>query len=62
MFLTLFGEIPGFILTFLIIDRAMLGRKNSLIVFFTAAAVLNILAYYQVYFGIVLGLARLCFR
>ncbi|KAL4456868.1 hypothetical protein ABPG74_014506 [Tetrahymena malaccensis] len=62
MLLVFFGEIPGVVMTFLIIDRQYFGRKNSLILFFGGCFVLNLLAYYQVSFSFVLSLSRFCYR
>jgi MFS transporter, putative metabolite:H+ symporter len=42
-FFTVFGELPSLFLTLYLIDHPYFGRKNSLILFFTGAAVFHLL-------------------
>lgn len=55
------GELPSIILTFNMIERNTFGRKNSLAIFFFAAALLNFSLVY-VESVVIISLSRLAMK
>jgi hypothetical protein len=57
----IFGELPSIFLTFNMIERNNFGRKNSLAIFFCAAALLNFSLVY-IENIVVISLSRLAMK
>ncbi len=55
------GEVPSILLTFNMIEREKLGRKNSIAIFFIASALLNFSLIY-VESVLIISLSRLAMK